>query len=109
MDAARPAGPRAAFGLIRSPTFGPYFVGNASSASGTWCQNLAAQLPVLRLSHSAFLLGVLNFANFIPVLALAPWAASAADRLDSRRLLILTQALATILRAALAVLPWSSV
>lgn len=107
MAEAGQAGPRAAFGLIRSRTFGPYFVGNASSASGTWFQNLAAQLLVFRLTHSAFLLGVLNFANFIPVLALAPWAGSAADRFDRRRLLILTQALATVLSAVLAVLAWS--
>jgi MFS family permease len=102
-----PAGPRAALHLIRSRQFGPYFVGNAASASGTWFQNLAAQLLVYRLTHSPFLLGVLNFCNFIPVLALAPWAGSAADRFDRRRLLIATQLLATALSASLAVLAWS--
>jgi MFS family permease len=107
VDTDRPAGPRAAFGLIRSREFGPYFVGNASSASGTWFQNLAAQLLVFRLTHSAFLLGVLNFANFIPVLVLVPWAGSAADRFDRRRLLIATQVAATVLSATLAVLAWN--
>jgi MFS family permease len=102
-----PAGPRAALHLIGSRQFGPYFVGNAASASGTWFQNLAAQLLVYRLTHSPFLLGVLNFCNFIPVLALAPWAGSAADRFDRRRLLIATQLLATALSATLAVLAWS--
>lgn len=91
---------------MRSREFGPYFFGNASSATGTWFQNLAAQLLVFRLTHSAFLLGVLNFANFIPVLVLAPWAGSAADRFDRRRLLIVTQIAATALSAALAVLAW---
>jgi hypothetical protein len=85
VESNRPAGPRAALGLIRSRRFGPYFFGNASSASGTWFQNLAAQLLVFRLTHSAFLLGVLNFANFIPVLVLAPWAGSGADQLERRR------------------------
>ncbi|MBW8741589.1 MAG: MFS transporter [Acidobacteria bacterium] len=107
MESNRPAGPRAALGLIRSRRFGPYFFGNASSASGTWFQNLAAQLLVFRLTHSAFLLGVLNFANFIPVLVLAPWAGSAADRFDRRRLLIVTQAVATVLGSILAVLAWA--
>jgi MFS family permease len=101
------AGPRAALGLIRSRRFGPYFFGNASSASGTWFQNLAAQLLVYRLTHSPFLLGVLNFCNFIPVLALAPWTGSAADRFDRRRLLIVTQLAATALSGTLAVLAWS--
>ncbi len=82
------SGPGEALRLIRDRNFGPYFVGNASSASGTWFQNLAASLLVYRLTHSAFLLGVLNFCNFIPVLLLAPWAGSAADRFDRKRLLL---------------------
>lgn len=91
VEAPRPrAGPSAALGLIRSRQFGPYFVGNAASASGTWFQNLASQLLVYRLTHSPLLLGMLNFCNFIPVLALAPWAGSAADRFDRRRLLVVT-------------------
>jgi MFS family permease len=104
----RPAtGPRAALRLIGSRNFGPYFVGNALSASGTWFQNLAAALLVYRLTHSAFLLGVLNFCQFVPVLLLAPWAGSAADRFDKRRLLLATQVCATALSGILAVLAWS--
>ena len=100
------AGPRVALGLIRSPRFGPFFFGNASSASGTWFQNLAAQLLVYRLTHSPFLLGVLNFCNFIPILVLAPWTGSAADRFDRRRLLIVTQLVAAALSGTLALLAW---
>jgi MFS family permease len=93
--------------LIRDRNFAPYFVGNASSASGTWFQNLAASLLVYRLTHSAFLLGVLNFCNFVPVLLLAPWAGSAADRFDRRRLLLVTQLGSTAISAALAGLAWA--
>jgi MFS family permease len=93
--------------LIRDRNFGPYFVGNASSASGTWFQNLAASLLVYRLTHSAFLLGVLNFCNFVPVLLLAPWAGSAADRFDRRRLLLVTQLGSTAVSAGLAGLAWA--
>src|SRR5919204_2253072 len=101
------AGPRVALRLIRSRGLGPYFFGNAASASGTWFQNLAAAIFVYRLTHSAFLLGVLNFCNFVPVLVLAPWAGSAADRLDRRRLLIATQVVSTLLGAALAAIAWA--
>jgi MFS family permease len=100
-------GPRAAFRLIGTRNFGPYFVGNATSASGTWFQNLAAALLVYRLTHSAFLLGVLNFCNFIPVLLLAPWAGSAADRFDRRRLLLVSQVVSTLLSGTLAGLAWA--
>jgi len=100
-------GPAAALRLIGSRNFGPYFLGNAASACGTWFQNLAAQLLVYRLTHSPFLLGVLNFGNFIPVLVLAPWAGSAADRLDRRRLILVTQLGSTVLSALLAALAWT--
>jgi MFS family permease len=100
------AGPAAAVRLIRHRNFGPYFVGNAASASGTWFQNLAAGLYVFERTHSPFLLGVLQFGNFVPVLLLAPWAGSAADRLDRKRLLLVTQVLATLISGALAALAW---
>jgi MFS family permease len=100
------AGPAAALRLIRHRNFGPYFLGNAVSASGTWFQNLAASILVFQLTHSPFLLGVLNFANFVPVLVLAPWAGSAADRFDRRRLLLTTQLVAAGLSGILAVLAW---
>ena len=100
-------GPRAAFRVATRRSFAPYFVGNALSASGTWFQNLAASLLVYRLTHSPFLLGVLNFAQFVPVLALAPWAGGAADRFDRRRLLLVTQSVAVALSAALGALAFA--
>jgi MFS family permease len=102
-----PAGPSAALRLIRHRNFGPYFVGNAASASGTWFQNLAASLYVFGQTHSPFLLGVLQFGNFVPVLLLAPWGGSAADRFDRKRLLLVTQIVSTVLSAALAALAWA--
>ena len=93
-------GPAAVFVLVRQRNFGPYFAGNVLSASGTWFQNLAAALFVYRLTHSVFLLGVLNFCQFVPVLLLAPWAGSAADRYDRRRLLFAAQGAASLLAAS---------
>src|SRR5436305_12702400 len=93
--------------LIRSRNFGPFFVGNAASASGTWFQNLAASLYVFERTHSPFLLGVLQFANFVPVLLLAPWGGSSADRFDRKRLLLATQVGSVVLSGALAALTWA--
>jgi MFS family permease len=100
-------GPAAVLALVRQRNFGPYFAGNALSASGTWFQNLAAALLVYRLTHSAFLLGVLNFCQFAPVIVLAAWAGSAADRYDRRWLLFVTQTTASLLAATLAILAWT--
>ena len=103
----RRVGPRAVLHLVSQRNFGPYFVGNALSASGTWFQNLAAALLIYRLTGSELLLGVLNFAQFAPILVLAPWTGSAADRYDRRRLLLATQVAATALAGALAALAWA--
>src|ERR1041385_7104528 len=97
-------GPREAYRVVTQRNFGPYFVGNALSASGTWFQNLAASLLVFRLTGSGFLLGVLSFSQFIPVLVLVPWAGAAADRHDRKRLLLVTQSVAVVLSATLGVL-----
>src|SRR5437016_14574734 len=90
-------GPSAAWRVLRSRNFGPYFVGNAASASGTWFQNLAASILVYRLTHSPFLLGVLNFCQFMPVLLLAPWAGALADRVDRRKLVLVSQLVSAVL------------
>ncbi len=99
-------GPAAAFALLRRRSFGPYFAGNALSASGTWFQNLAAALLVYRQTHSALLLGVLNFAQFLPILLLAPWAGGASDRWNRRSLLLVTQSAAVVLAGGLGLLAW---
>lgn len=90
-----------------SRNFGPFFAGNAASATGTWFQNLAAALFVWRLTHSPLLLGVLAFSNFVPVLLLVPWTGSAADRFDRKKLLLATQVAAFALTGTLALLTWS--
>src|SRR4051794_24306574 len=107
-ESATPAvGPGVAWRVLRQRDFGLYFVGNASSASGTWFQNLASSILVYRLTHSAFLLGVLNFAQFIPVLVLSPWAGAVADRVDRRILALVAQAVAAGLAGVLAILAWT--
>src|SRR3954466_8471324 len=97
-------GPRAAFAVIRQRNFGPYFVGNALSASGTWFQNLAGSLLVYRQTHSELFLGVLNFSQFIPILLPAPWAGGPSDRWNPRQLLLVPQSCAVVLSGGLGLL-----
>ena len=92
---------------MTSRDFGPYFFGNALSASGGWFHNLAAAILIYRLTGSELLLGVLAFSQFSPVLLLAPWAGRAADRFDRRRLVIAVQSVAACLAALVAVLAWA--
>ena len=90
--------------LLRDRNFAPFLVGNLLSGTGTWFQNLAQAILVYRLTHSAFLLGVVGFAQFAAVMILVPWAGSAADRFDRRRILIGSQLVATFVTATLTVL-----
>jgi MFS family permease len=87
---------------LRLRNFWPYFLGNLCSNCGTWFQNIAQALLIWRLTHSSFLVGVVNFAQFVGVFVLAPWAGSAADRFDRRRLIVVTQVIAAAVIALLA-------
>src|SRR5438094_9770774 len=84
--------------------FWPYFTGNFLSNCGAWFQNLAQAIFVYRLTGSTFLVGVVNFAQFAGVFVLAPFAGSAADRFNRRRMIVLTQVGASAVTALLAAL-----
>jgi MFS family permease len=79
-----------------------YMVGNTLSSIGTWFQNLAAAILIFRLTGSTLLVGVVNFAMFSGALILAPWAGSAADRFDRRRLLLVNQVAAAVIVGGMA-------
>ena len=90
--------------VLRSRNFYPYLLGNMLSSVGTWFQTLGQAILIYRLTHSAFLLGVIGFAQYAAVMFLAPWTGSVADRFDRRRVLITTQLAATGVTATLTVL-----
>ena len=100
------AGARATLHVLATRNFGPYFVGNLLSNSGTWFQNLAQGILVYRLTGSAFLLGVVGFSQFVAVFVLAPWAGAAADRFDRRILMRWMQLGSFCVTALLAALAW---
>jgi MFS family permease len=89
---------------LREPTYRRYFVGNVLSNLGSFCQAIAQSLLVYELTGSSFLVGVVNFAQFIGVLVLAPWTGVAADRFDRRRLIITTQLGAGVITLVLTLL-----
>jgi MFS family permease len=95
------------FRLLGDRNFAPYFWGNLLSNCGTWFQTLAQAILVYRLTGSAFLLGLVGFAQFAGVFLLAPWSGSVADRFDRRRILLVTQSGAVLITGALAVVVWT--
>ncbi len=86
-----------------------YFTGQSISLIGTWMTRIATSWLVYRLTGSALLLGLVGFAGQIPSFLLAPFAGVLIDRWNRHRLLVVTQALAMIQSAALAVLTLTGV
>ena len=85
---------------LRNPNFRLFWSGNFLSNIGTWMQNVAQGWLVLLLTNSAFWLGVVGFAGSIPFLFFTLFGGVIADRVDKRRLLIVTQSVMMVLAFA---------
>lgn len=68
-----------------------FFSGLMVSNIGTWVQFTAVAIVVDRLTGSTTAVGVLASLQFAPMLLLGAWAGAVADRVDKRRMAILTQ------------------
>ncbi|MGA7730992.1 MAG: MFS transporter [Chloroflexia bacterium] len=82
-----------------------FWTGQMISLVGTWMQMVARGWLVLELTHSPFWLGMVGFANSVPVLLLSLWTGELADKFSKRTLIIWTQVismLASLLLAGLA-------
>jgi MFS family permease len=70
-----------------------YFTGQVISTIGTWMQLLAQSWLVLQLTHSGVALGINVTLQTLPLLVFGVWAGGIADRVDNRKLLIVTAVL----------------
>ncbi len=78
--------------------------GMVVSNIGTWMQMVAQGFLVYQLTHSPFALGLVGFVRAVPVFVFSLFAGVLADRVDRRKLLIVTQSLAGVLALVLGVL-----
>lgn len=93
---------RQRFRALGYRNFRLFWSGQLVSVVGTWMQSVAQGWLMHRLTASAFMLGLLGFAQFLPVLLFSLWAGVIIDRVDKRRLIIATQSLALLQAALLA-------
>lgn len=100
-ETSAPARRRNAFRALRSRPFRYYFGGQVVSASGTFLQQTAIGWLVLQLTGSARDLGLVLAAGGIPSLLFGPWGGAVADRVNLRKLLLVTQTVYCLLAAAL--------
>src|ERR687897_956127 len=77
--------------------------GSIVSNTGTWMQIVGLSWFVQELTGSVFWVGAVMFANFVPSW-LSPLAGVLADRIDRKRILLVTQASMMVMSFALAIL-----
>ena len=82
--------PRLAVAL-RNRDFRMFWAGNFLSNIGTWMQNIAQGWLVLKLTNSAFWLGLVGFASTVPMLLFTVIGGVIADHVNRRKMLIMTQ------------------
>src|SRR3989338_6050080 len=87
---------RQTFRALKSRNYRLIFIGSLISFIGTWMQMVAVGWLVYRLTNSPFMLGMVGFISQIPAFAVAPFGGVIADRLDRRKVLLLTQTLSMI-------------
>jgi MFS family permease len=95
---------RRTFASLRHRNYRLFFVGQITSVTGTWMQNVAMAWLVLELTGSPVAVGVLVLCQFLPFSVLGLFAGVFADRLDPRRLVMTTQAAAMVTATLLALL-----
>lgn len=95
---------RGAFAALGHPAFRLFWAGALVSNIGSWMQNVAQGWLVLELTDSAFMLGLVGFAGTIPMAFFLLVGGVYADRLDRRRLLIVTMTAMMVFAVVLALL-----
>lgn len=98
----------ATFRSLSQRNFRLYFCGQLVSLSGTWMQGLALSWLVYRITNSPMALGVVEFCQFSPVLVLALAGGWVADRVDRRKIMIVTQLIMMVQASTLAYLTYTN-
>lgn len=95
------------FPALTHRNFQYFWFGQCVSLIGTWMQNAGQSWIVLQITNSAFKLGILNAAQFLPTLLFAIFAGVIVDRFPKRTITIVTQAVLMACAFVLAALIWT--
>lgn len=96
-------------GALAHRNFRLFITGQGISLIGTWMQSIALGWLVLDLTNSPFAVGLNSALRSLGVLVFTLYAGVIADRVDKRRLIIVTQSLQMVEALVLAVLVWTHV
>ena len=90
------------FASLRNRNFRIFFTAQIVSVTGTWMQSIAQMWLVLHLTGSGLALGITAALQFTPILLFGTWGGLLADRVDKRKLLMVTQSAAGVVALVLA-------
>ncbi|WP_116947637.1 MFS transporter [Jiangella endophytica] len=91
-------------GPLRRRDFAIYWWAGIVSSPGSWASNVCASVLMLSLTGSPFMVGVVNFALFIPNLLFSLPAGALGDRVERRRMIVVTQSAALVVAVVMTVL-----
>ena len=92
------------FASLGVRNFRLFIFGQGLSMCGTWTQTIGISWLVLKLTHSGTRLGLVVAAQFLPILLFGVFGGLIADRFNKRRILFITQTLASLLALTLGLL-----
>lgn len=95
------------FRAFKHHNFRLYFFGLLISILGTWTQDVAQGWLVYELTQSSLALGQVSFMLALPVILIGPWAGVIIDRVEKRKLLMITQTVLMSQAVVLAVMTFT--
>ncbi len=99
---------RRTFSSFKYRNYRLFFAGQAISQTGSWMQRIALGWFVLQLTHSAFAVGIMAVAQFLPFTLFGLFGGVLVDRLDAHRTVLGTQVAQLATAIALAAIALSS-
>ncbi len=100
---------RRTFSSFKYRNYRLFFAGQAISQTGSWMQRIALGWFVLQLTHSAFAVGIMAVAQFLPFTLFGLFGGVLVDRLDAHRTVIGTQVAQLATAIALAAIALSGI
>jgi MFS family permease len=101
---AKPSTFRRVFKAFQYRDFRLMWIGACTSSIGTWMQIVAQGWLIYRLSHSSFLLGLDQFLGGLPIFLFTLIGGVVADRIERRKILLVSQYIQMASAATLTVL-----
>lgn len=81
---------RERLGVFGYRDFALYWSGGLLSNVGTWLQNVSASVYMYALTGDPLMVGLLNFAAFLPIMLFSLFGGVVSDRFDRRRVIVTT-------------------